>query len=154
MRARRARPPAATDQQIPMRIFTILALMGAASFGFTGVANAQCTETCATSGDGECDDGGENSIYAVCDYGTDCADCGPRVCSNTCSSPNDGECDDGGANSLYDICAIGTDCADCGARTCSNTCVSSNDNECDDGGEGSLYDICALGTDCADCGVR
>ena len=28
--------------------------------------------------DGECDDGGTGSDFAVCDYGTDCDDCGPR----------------------------------------------------------------------------
>ena len=37
-----------------------------------------CSNTCAYAGDGECDDGGPNSLYAVCTYGTDCTDCGPR----------------------------------------------------------------------------
>lgn len=30
---------------------------------------------------GVCDDGGPGSDFAVCDYGTDCADCGPRELS-------------------------------------------------------------------------
>ena len=98
----------------------------------------------ASSGDGECDDGGPDSLYDICPLGSDCTDCGSRVdpeeepegmfadepegadeyggagdepgCENTCSSSHDGECDDGGPGSLYDICEYGTDCADCGAR--------------------------------------
>lgn len=38
-----------------------------------------CDATCATAGDGECDDGGPGSLYNGCDLGTDCADCGARV---------------------------------------------------------------------------
>jgi hypothetical protein len=37
-----------------------------------------CTDTCQFANDGLCDDGGPGSDYSVCDYGTDCADCGPR----------------------------------------------------------------------------
>ena len=37
-----------------------------------------CTNTCRTSNDGECDDGGPNSLYSICGLGTDCNDCGPR----------------------------------------------------------------------------
>ncbi len=37
-----------------------------------------CTDTCRTSRDNECDDGGPGSLYDVCALGTDCADCGPR----------------------------------------------------------------------------
>lgn len=37
-----------------------------------------CSNTCGTSNDGECDDGGPNSLYAICTLGTDCGDCGPR----------------------------------------------------------------------------
>ena len=37
-----------------------------------------CNNECAYSGDGECDDGGEGSDFAICAYGTDCDDCGPR----------------------------------------------------------------------------
>lgn len=42
-------------------------------------AGAVCGSTCATAGDGECDDGGLGSLYDVCDLGTDCADCGARA---------------------------------------------------------------------------
>ncbi len=135
-------------------------------------AAAQCTNSCPTAFDGECDDGGPGSLYSICDLGSDCADCGPRVagggglCTNTCSTSNDGECDDGGPGSLYSICSLGSDCNDCGPRQaggaapptggsmCTNTCSTSNDGECDDGGPGSLYSICGLGTDCNDCGPR
>jgi hypothetical protein len=37
-----------------------------------------CTNTCRTANDNECDDGGPNSLYSVCALGTDCNDCGPR----------------------------------------------------------------------------
>lgn len=37
-----------------------------------------CTDTCGTSGDGECDDGGSGALCAICAYATDCGDCGPR----------------------------------------------------------------------------
>ena len=37
-----------------------------------------CTDTCSFAGDGECDDGGEGSDFAICEYGTDCSDCGVR----------------------------------------------------------------------------
>lgn len=89
-----------------------------------------CTDSCASARDNECDDGGPDSLYAVCELGSDCADCGVRtaadeqsmldangmLCANTCGYANDGECDDGGANSLYAICAYGSDCGDCGPR--------------------------------------
>gem|GEM_PF-6482550 len=37
-----------------------------------------CQESCIWSGDGDCDDGGANSVTSVCDLGSDCSDCGPR----------------------------------------------------------------------------
>lgn len=96
----------------------------------TLLAGQMCTDNCPSARDGECDDGGPNSLYAVCNLGTDCADCGVRtetdlegmlneagqLCSNACSTAHDNECDDGGPNSLYSVCALGTDCADCGPR--------------------------------------
>jgi hypothetical protein len=165
-----------------MKFLQNIALMALAAaavqFGLSSEASAQCTNACPTAHDGECDDGGPGSLYSICDYGTDCGDCGPRGaampvantgCSNTCGTANDGECDDGGAGSLYSICDLGTDCNDCGPRNmarqvapsnqggtagCTNTCGTSNDGECDDGGPGSMYSICDLGTDCNDCGAR
>ncbi|MEM7604577.1 MAG: hypothetical protein AAF411_04405 [Myxococcota bacterium] len=96
-----------------------------------------CTNTCNTANDGECDDGGPNSLYSVCDLGTDCADCGPRTAADAGGA--------GGAPSPQGVPA---------PNGCTNTCRTANDNECDDGGPNSLYAVCALGTDCADCGPR
>lgn len=39
---------------------------------------ATCENSCTYANDGECDDGGMNSLYSACALGTDCADCGPR----------------------------------------------------------------------------
>ncbi|MBO6939293.1 MAG: hypothetical protein JJ863_30260 [Deltaproteobacteria bacterium] len=49
---------------------------GASSGG--GGGEAGCTNTCDSANDGDCDDGGPGSAYDVCEYGTDCGDCGPR----------------------------------------------------------------------------
>lgn len=46
-----------------------------------------CTNTCEYASDGECDDGGPNSDWDLCDCGTDCDDCGTRTST---------ECDEGG----------------------------------------------------------
>ncbi|MEC7523078.1 MAG: hypothetical protein VYE22_24585 [Myxococcota bacterium] len=56
---------------------------GAASSGGGGgeaqpSGGGSCTNTCSSANDGECDDGGPDSLYSVCALGTDCADCGPR----------------------------------------------------------------------------
>lgn len=37
-----------------------------------------CDNSCPFHADGECDDGGEGSLYDVCQYGSDCDDCGER----------------------------------------------------------------------------
>ena len=78
-----------------------------------------CDDTCAWPGDGWCDDSGPGSSYSVCDFGTDCTDCGARAipaCDNTCTWPDDGACDDGGPGSSSSVCDFGTDCDDCGPR--------------------------------------
>lgn len=88
-----------------------------------------CDNACRWSYDGECDDGGPGAQHAVCPYGSDCYDCGPRplpgaappptvyeYCDNTCPHAYDGVCDDGGPGSLYAVCPVGTDCYDCGVR--------------------------------------
>ncbi len=100
-----------TDRQ-----FLFLAAIAFATFGVTATASAQCETSCPYDGDGECDDGGPGSDTSVCELGTDCSDCGPRLCDNSCASAFDNECDDGGEGSLYDICEYGTDCGDCGVR--------------------------------------
>jgi len=43
-------------------------------------APATCVDSpgCPHLNDGDCDDGGPGSDYDICDYGTDCSDCGSR----------------------------------------------------------------------------
>jgi hypothetical protein len=41
--------------------------------------NPTCEETCVDAMDGYCDDGGLGDEYHICDYGTDCTDCGERA---------------------------------------------------------------------------
>jgi uncharacterized membrane protein YeiB len=41
-----------------------------------------CTEACASAHDNECDDGGPDSLYAICAFGSDCSDCGVRTLEN------------------------------------------------------------------------
>lgn len=48
-------------------------------FGVDSGPEELCTNTCSYDGDGDCDDGGPGSDFSLCDYGTDCADCGPRA---------------------------------------------------------------------------
>lgn len=89
-----------------------------ASPGVQG-GGARCTNTCQYANDDDCDDGGERSLTGLCEFGTDCNDCGSRTmvaCTNSCQYARDGECDDGGSSSLHAVCALGTDCADCGSR--------------------------------------
>ena len=38
----------------------------------------ECSELCAFSADGYCDDGGAGSFFSDCALGTDCSDCGLR----------------------------------------------------------------------------
>ncbi|MEC7948797.1 MAG: hypothetical protein VX265_14615 [Myxococcota bacterium] len=82
-----------------------------------------CLTTCSWDGDGVCDDGGTASSFSVCDFGTDCSDCGPRdPCTDTCtpwytsSYAGDGDCDDGETGAVSSMCDVGTDCTDCGPR--------------------------------------
>ena len=148
-----------------------------------------CENYCPHAFDGECDDGGPGALYDICEYGSDCGDCGPRhmlvpmpphpmpphpepvMCEDFCAFAFDGECDDGGPGALYDVCEYGSDCGDCGPRhmlvpmpphpvphpepmICENFCPYSFDGECDDGGPGALNALCGYGTDCGDCGPR
>ena len=44
----------------------------------TSAAAPLCSNTCEYASDGDCDDGGPGSDFSVCEFGTDCNDCGPR----------------------------------------------------------------------------
>ena len=43
-----------------------------------GTLAAACSDACPHARDGECDDGGDGSLYMACAHGTDCMDCGER----------------------------------------------------------------------------
>jgi hypothetical protein len=88
-----------------------------------------CDNYCEFAFDDECDDGGPGSLFDVCEFGSDCADCGVR--------------------SLDDL-----DGGDGGTGICFDYCEFAGDFECDDGGPGSDWDVCDYGSDCTDCGVR
>ncbi|MEC7984561.1 MAG: putative metal-binding motif-containing protein [Myxococcota bacterium] len=53
-----------------------------------------CTNECAYAKDGACDDGGPNAEYSVCDLGTDCTDCGPRLDEDGDGFDMSEDCDD------------------------------------------------------------
>jgi hypothetical protein len=38
-----------------------------------------CNNECTFAGDGDCDDGGPMCDFSLCDFGSDCADCGTRT---------------------------------------------------------------------------
>jgi len=107
----------------------------------------QCSNTCGAlvAGDTKCRDGGFGSLLpAICDYGTNCAVCGPRdnapievVGNDNCTNANNGVCEDGAAGSIlltetefgYSgmtcACGLGTDHTDCaqyGNRTTPVAC--------------------------------
>jgi len=78
----------------------------------------------------------EQHLGTLCEYGTDCSDCGPRVvyppppphppgervrCHDACPCHHDGQCDDQDSSSCIlngapHACEFGSDCADCGPR--------------------------------------
>ena len=129
-----------------------------------------CNDACPYAFDGECDDGGSNSTYAVCDFGSDCADCGNRDDFDQdgyyvndgpvpASSPTQYlDCDDddpsiypGAAEEQND--GIDQDCTGADLTTiCTDTCTYAFDGECDDGSSNATTSLCSLGTDCGDCG--
>jgi len=88
------------------------------------------TDSCGSSTDGDCDDGGPGSEYSICTTGTDCTDCGRANCdqtvtsssgSDSCTGRNgNGVCEDGIGGSPAN-CPYCTDYSDCGART-TNDC--------------------------------
>jgi hypothetical protein len=112
-----------------------------------------CEDTCAWAGDGECDDGGPGSLYAVCAFGSDCTDCGSRNASEEPPLPEEPPPDE---PPPPDDPPPGGDVPDPDPldAACTDACPWANDGVCDDGGPGSRYCVCALGSDCSDCGIR
>lgn len=69
--------------------FLFAAIMLSGCFKKKEQAIELCSNTCQYAYDGECDDGGPNSQYSLCDCGTDCADCAERAeadCNGSSSS--------------------------------------------------------------------
>lgn len=58
---------------------------GSSSGGSSSGSGGLCLNTCQYAYDGECDDGGPGAAFSLCDYGTDCADCGIRYGSSSSS---------------------------------------------------------------------
>jgi len=85
-----ARPGGATGAQATVNSYAVVLkgedydkealrylLGGTASRAVEGEGEL-CADTCQYAGDGECDDGGTGAAYGVCQFGSDCTDCGPR----------------------------------------------------------------------------
>ena len=49
-----------------------------------------CDDACAYARDGHCDDGGANATSTVCEFGSDCSDCGIRFAPGTPTNSSDG----------------------------------------------------------------
>ena len=119
-----------------------------------------CEDSCEYAGDGDCDDGGSNSAYDICDIGTDCTDCGERLDGDADGSFDSDDCDDNDPSVNPGAIDIGNDGIDqdCDGADftglCDDSCQYPGDGDCDDGGSESLFDLCELGTDCSDCGPR
>lgn len=119
-----------------------------------------CEDTCDYSDDGECDDGGTNATYELCELGTDCTDCGVRNDADADGFFDLDDCDDDDSSvnpsmADYDNDGIDQDCnGEDFTGLCTDECNYASDEDCDDGGSDSLFELCELGTDCSDCGPR
>ncbi len=116
-------------------VFTLLAIGCAADRG--NVAETLCDDSCTFAGDGECDDGGEDSLYSVCEFGSDCEDCGLRWADEEPGASDDDDYAPSSCNSYTFTCQY---CS--GSGTCSGDCPSSCTSLCQDacssGGCGSV----------------
>jgi hypothetical protein len=61
-------------------LFSVLILAVACKRETIEIETVVCEDACVPfNNDGECDDGGEESISNLCKIGTDCSDCGERI---------------------------------------------------------------------------
>lgn len=110
-------------------------------------ANDLCSDACQYARDGECDDGGAGSAYAVCAFGSDCSDCGardPADAGNAAEPPP----------RAIPVEPEGDIPRAVPVQGCEDTCQYAFDGECDDGGPGAHTSACVYGSDCGDCGER
>ena len=133
-----------------------------------------CNDTCTYDNDGACDDGGANASFSLCDFGSDCSDCGVREDSDLDGAYDAGgwppldtsllteaDCDDNDpirypqATDLAND-GIDQDCdgVDYTMGLCDDSCTFAEDGTCDDGGPNASFSVCAFGTDCTDCAGR
>jgi len=59
------------------RSILILAVLATGCLRLPHREDPDCNDQCRYARDGECDDGGPDSLYDVCELGSDCSDCGP-----------------------------------------------------------------------------
>ncbi len=72
------------------------------------VTSGLCDDSCIFAFDGECDDGGSGSLFNVCEYGSDCFDCGVRDAGTNGMSTNGATTNGMGTNGATSN-GIGTD---------------------------------------------
>ena len=118
-----------------------------------GDVDLGCNDTCNFSDDGDCDDGGPDSDYSVCDFGTDCTDCGrrdPADCVPTCES-EEGTAYACGSDGCFDVCGTCPDGQACNFERQCEDC----EPDCSDGEGGTVEcgdDGC--GGTCGECGAN
>jgi len=133
-----------------------------------GTANAtaecRCTNVCTGAPqyavDDECDDGGPGAGYDLCEYGSDCLDCGGPRCGNSTSLSASYSYDYEGGPPFPPLPPLDPPSPSMPPLppgcTCNSSCVGnpqySGDGVCDDGGPGADFNECAYATDCLDCG--
>ena len=133
-----------------------------------GTANAtaecRCTNVCTGhpqyAVDDECDDGGPGAGYDLCEYGSDCLDCGGPRCGNSTSLSASYSYDYEGGPPFPPLPPLDPPSPSMPPLppgcTCNSSCVGnpqySGDGVCDDGGPGADFNECAYATDCLDCG--
>lgn len=122
-------------------LFVLLSLATWGCAPQRGMAEADevCDDTCSFAGDGECDDGGADSLYSVCDFGSDCEDCGTRWSDE---APEEESDDDdyapaGSCNSYHFTCQGCSGSGTCSGN-CPSSCYSLCADACSNGGCGSV----------------
>ncbi len=103
-------------------------------------AGSVCENTCEYADDGECDDGGPDSITSICTFGSDCGDCGPRDPSSCVPDCEGATCGDNGCG--------GT----CGECTAPATCMGGTCGVCEPDCEGLACGDDGCGGSCGECG--